>query len=125
MAFWKIQKHIGTFERSGAYTKELNLVSFGNKPAVLDIRAWTEDEAGEKVCCKGLTLTEDGARKLSELLTLYLDTQDERKGEKPRTTLRAIRRDPAPAADPEDREQSNMDKWRAEIGTELEKMYAE
>ena len=124
--FWEIEEHIGTIERSGGYTKELNRVRYGNKPAVLDIRAWTENGSGEKICCKGITLSLEGARKLSEILQTYLETAEEKEEEKPeRPSL--LRRLPnrAAAADPEEDEPDKMEKWREEMGEELEKMYAE
>ena len=116
--FWEIEKHLGTFEQAGSYTKEANLVSYNNKPAVLDLRAWTENDSGEKICCKGFTLSTEGARKLITILQLYLDTQDEREGKKP-PVLHMIRK--TPAADPE----TDIDTWREQMSKEFEEDYAD
>lgn len=107
--FWRIEKHIGTFEQSGSYTKECNLVSFGGKPAVLDLRAWTENEDGEKICCKGLTVTPEGAQKLIDMLQRYLRSLNEEEEETPAVDMRRGR---------------EADLIRLEMEQEIEKMYA-
>lgn len=64
---FNIERHIGIIwrnERTG-WAKELNLVSWNGGPAKYDIREWDPDH--EKMG-RGMTLTEDEARKLVDLL---------------------------------------------------------
>ena len=63
---YEIQKEIGVIsEGSRGWTKELNLVSWNDAAPKYDIRDWSPDH--EKMG-KGVTLTEEEARKLKELL---------------------------------------------------------
>lgn len=63
---FEITKHIGVIsESSRGWTKELNLVSWNNRDPKYDIREW--DPEHEKMG-KGITLTEEEARDLKELL---------------------------------------------------------
>ncbi len=63
---YKIEKEIGVLsEKSGGWRKELNLISWNGKEAKYDIRDWAPDH--EKMG-KGVTLTEEEAKKLKELL---------------------------------------------------------
>ena len=63
---YEIQKEIGVIsEGSRGWTKELNLVSWNGAAPKYDLRDWSPDH--EKMG-KGVTLTEDEARKLKELL---------------------------------------------------------
>lgn len=52
-------------ETAKGWTKELNLISWNGRDPKLDIREWAPDH--EKMG-KGVTLTEDEAKKISELL---------------------------------------------------------
>ncbi|MFA6076274.1 MAG: PC4/YdbC family ssDNA-binding protein [Negativicutes bacterium] len=63
---YEIIENIGTLS-SGAkgWTKELNLVSWNDRPAKYDIREW--DETHEKMG-KGVTLSKDEAIALKKLL---------------------------------------------------------
>lgn len=66
MAFnFKVEEHIATIGLRGEWTLELNRVSYNNKEAKLDIRAWNEDHSKMG---KGITLTDDEAKKLKEAL---------------------------------------------------------
>lgn len=59
---YEIVKEIAVLsENAKGYTKELNLVSFNDRPAKYDIREWSNDH--ERMG-KGVTLTEDEAREL-------------------------------------------------------------
>lgn len=61
-----IIKHIGIFGRSDSgWTKEVNIISWNNKGAKVDIRAWSPDK--DKSSKLG-TMTVAEAMKLGELL---------------------------------------------------------
>lgn len=63
---FKIEEHIGTLSHtSSGWTKELNLVSWGDQAPRFDLRNWAPDH--EKMG-KGLTLTNDEVAKLREIL---------------------------------------------------------
>jgi hypothetical protein len=62
-----IVKHYGVIaEEKGGWKKELNLVSWNGRTPKLDIRDWAP---GHEKMGKGITLTEDEAKKLVEMLT--------------------------------------------------------
>ena len=56
-------------ETAKGWTKELNLISWNGRDPKLDIREWAPDH--EKMG-KGVTLTEDEAKKISELLLKWM-----------------------------------------------------
>ena len=61
-----VVKHIGVVsEGKGGWKKELNMVSWNGRAAKLDLRDWAPDR---KKMGKGVTLTQDEAVKLAELL---------------------------------------------------------
>lgn len=63
-----IEKHIAVLSTSNkGWQKELNMVSWNNRPAKYDIREWSPDH--EKMG-KGITLSEDEMRTLIESLNL-------------------------------------------------------
>ena len=63
---YEITKKIGVLsENAKGWTKELNLVSWNDRPAKLDIREWSPDQ--EKMG-KGITLTEEEGNALKKLL---------------------------------------------------------
>ena len=63
---YEITKEIGVLSESPkGWTKELNLVSWNGKEPKYDLRDWAPDH--EKMG-KGVTLTEEEAKKLKELL---------------------------------------------------------
>jgi hypothetical protein len=66
-----ILKHLGVLseERTG-WKKELNLVSWNGRNPKLDIRDWAP---GHEKMGKGVTLDNDEARTLKELLDLALE----------------------------------------------------
>ncbi len=65
-----IEKEIGVLSESPkAWTKELNLVSWNDAKAKLDIRDWSPAHAKMG---KGITLTQEEAENLYELLGKYL-----------------------------------------------------
>ena len=63
---YEIIETLGVLSESAkGWTKELNLVSWNDKPAKLDIREWAPEH--EKMG-KGVTLTDEEAEKLLEAL---------------------------------------------------------
>ncbi|AIF52867.1 YdbC family protein [Pelosinus sp. UFO1] len=63
---FEITEHIGVLSESAkGWTKELNLVSWNEKPPKYDIREWSPDH--EKMG-KGITLSKEEMAKLKELL---------------------------------------------------------
>lgn len=63
---FKIEKYLGKFgEGKGGWGLELNLVSWGNRPAKYDIRSWDSEH---KQMGKGVTLTIDDLKNLKNLL---------------------------------------------------------
>ena len=64
---YKIEKHLGTVSRSddGKYTTEVNLISYNDAPAKIDIRNWNK-ETGRMY--KGITLTQEEAKILGQIL---------------------------------------------------------
>lgn len=64
---YEIKKHLGTVSRSddGKYTTEVNLISYNDAPAKIDIRNWNK-ETGRMY--KGITLTQEEAKILGQIL---------------------------------------------------------
>ena len=68
----KIMEHIATLSASGDYSRELNVVSFNDRPARLDVRAWRQDGSGSKTPLKGIQLTDNEASALCGALNQYI-----------------------------------------------------
>ena len=66
---FEIMEHIGVLDtydnREQAWTKEVNIVSWNGGPAKIDIRDWSADH--ERMS-RGITLTEEQAKKLTKSL---------------------------------------------------------
>lgn len=64
---YEIKKHYGTVGTSadGKYATEVNLISYNDAPAKVDIRTWNK-ETGKMY--KGITLTSDEAVSLAQIL---------------------------------------------------------
>lgn len=63
---YEIQEEIAAIsEPIGGWQKELNLISWNEKPAKYDIRSWTADHSRMG---KGITLTEDELLELKKIL---------------------------------------------------------
>jgi hypothetical protein len=70
-----IVKHFGVIsEEKGGWKKELNSVSWNGRAPKLDIRDWAP---GHEKMGKGVTLTEEEAAELVELLTAALAKPEE------------------------------------------------
>lgn len=64
---FEIEEHIGVLsEKPNGWKKELNKVSWNDRPAKFDIRDWSPDY--EKMS-KGITLSNDEAELLKEFLS--------------------------------------------------------
>ncbi|MCR4627524.1 MAG: YdbC family protein [Treponema sp.] len=63
---FNIQQNLGTIsEGKGGWKMELNLVSWGERPAKYDIRSWSPDH---QKMGKGITFTKEELAALKELL---------------------------------------------------------
>ena len=63
---FEITEHIGVLsEGSKGWTKEINRVSWNDRDSKIDIREWSPDHTKMG---KGITLTDEEAQKLKELL---------------------------------------------------------
>ena len=68
---FKILKTIATLSDKDNITKEFNLVQYKDlKNPILDIRKW-DNSNNDKKMLKGITLTEDEAKKLKDALNEY------------------------------------------------------
>lgn len=62
---YEITEKIAVLSERGDWTKELNKVSWNDRPAKFDLRDWNQ---GEGKMGKGVTLTEEEAKALLEAL---------------------------------------------------------
>ena len=63
---FEITEHLGTLSESAkGWTKELNKVSFNDRPAKYDLREWDPDH---QKMSKGLTLNDEEMEILSKIL---------------------------------------------------------
>lgn len=64
---FEITKHVADLSEPNAsgWVTELNMVSWGGRPAVYDIRSWNEDHTS---CGKGKTFTVEELEKLKDVL---------------------------------------------------------
>ena len=63
---YNIEKHIAVLSvKKNGWTKELNVISWNDKPAKYDIRDWSEDH--EKMS-KGITLSQEEMNNLLEAM---------------------------------------------------------
>ncbi len=72
----QIVKHIATLSENGNYSRELNLVSFNDRPARLDVRAWKQDGSKGKIPLKGIQLSDNEASTLCDVLKDYIGGND-------------------------------------------------
>ena len=74
---FKILKTIATLSDKDNITKEFNLVQYKDlKNPILDIRKW-DNNNDDKSMLKGITLTDDEARKLKDALNEYYKDKQE------------------------------------------------
>lgn len=62
---FKILQHIFSFGESNGWTKELNIVAWGDRAAKYDIRSWNEDHTK---MAKGITFSREELIQLREVL---------------------------------------------------------
>ena len=62
---WDIKRNLGQISEGGSWTKEVNIISWNDKPAKVDIRSW---DANHKKMSKGITFSKAELKKLKELL---------------------------------------------------------
>lgn len=107
--YWKIVEPIAELTKmSRGYCKEVNKVSISGADPYIDIRKWHISEDGRRTMCRGVSLTDEAAKKLAIELCKYFGltvTADEPK-----------KQDPSPR-------QSELEKWRDELSADLDKMY--
>lgn len=71
---FEITKSIGVLsENAKGWTKELNMVSWNERPAKYDLREWSPDHSRMG---KGITLTEEDIQNLKDLLN-DIDGEDD------------------------------------------------
>lgn len=63
-----VERGIAVISRYGDESKELNLISYGNRPPKYDLRTWKEQPDGGRIMCKGITLTREEAKALKNAL---------------------------------------------------------
>lgn len=68
---WVIVKNLGFLSESSGWKKEVNIISWNDKPPKIDIRSWDEEH---KRMSKGITLNKEELKKLKTLL-LSLDEE--------------------------------------------------
>lgn len=52
-----VERGIAVISRYGDESKELNLISYGNRPPKYDLRTWKEQPDGGRIMLKGITLS--------------------------------------------------------------------
>lgn len=62
---YEITEKIAVLSEKGGWTKELNMVSWNERPAKYDIRDWNHEEGKMR---KGITLSDEEAKILKEAL---------------------------------------------------------
>ena len=62
---YEIVENLGTVDTDTAMRLELNLVKWGNRKPILDLRKWNEDHSSMS---KGFTLTKDEVEALRDML---------------------------------------------------------
>lgn len=66
---YEIEEYLSVLSTNDkGWTKEINLISWNDRPAKFDIRDWSADKSKMS---KGITLTEEEAKNLCKVLYLY------------------------------------------------------
>lgn len=66
---YEIVEKVATLSEKNGWTKELNIVKYGESNPVWDIRSWCVSEDGlDRKMSKGVTLKPDEMKKLAEAL---------------------------------------------------------
>lgn len=72
---YEIKKRIGSLGENS--DKQLNIIAWNGRESKIDIRAFFTDKEGNERCGKGISLTNDEAKKLVDLLNDYLNDEDD------------------------------------------------
>ena len=73
---YEVTQELGNLNENG--TVRLNVASWNGRPAKIDIRNfWKDKETGEMKPGKGISLTNDEAKVLVDLLTEYMAEDDD------------------------------------------------
>lgn len=67
---YAVKKQLAVLSKAGDTSKEVNLVSYNDAPAKLDIRSWKRWDGGEQVL-KGITLNAEEVDALKEALAKF------------------------------------------------------
>lgn len=65
---FEIIESYGTFSEKGDYTKEVNLIRYGDREPVVDIRNWTNID-GDKKMGKGITISKAEFEEFQKLIS--------------------------------------------------------
>lgn len=68
---WEMKKSLGVLSESNGWKKEVNIISWNDKPPKIDIRSWDSEH---KRMSKGITLNKEEVKRLKDLL-LSLDLE--------------------------------------------------
>lgn len=67
----EIIKHLGVLNQN-RWPIEVNLVSWNGRPPKIDIRPWEPGDDEDRKCGKGISLTNEEAKALQEILADYI-----------------------------------------------------
>lgn len=67
---YEITERIAILSESGKWTKELNMVSWNNRPPKYDLRSWNH---GEGKIGRGITLTFEEIKNLKEVFDAIIE----------------------------------------------------
>ena len=71
---YEVKNTLGTLGENSKY--QLRVVAWNGKEAKLDIRQWYEKD-GKEMCNKGISLTNEEAKELVNLLNDYLNDEED------------------------------------------------
>ena len=71
---YRVVKEVATISDFGGETKELNLISYNDKPPKYDLRTW-KSEGGNRIMCRGITLHKEEAKRLRDALIKELEEE--------------------------------------------------
>ena len=62
---YEIVKQLAVLQEKDGYTKEVNLIKYGDLPVCLDIRKWNRND---NTMQKGITITKEEFKKFKEII---------------------------------------------------------
>lgn len=66
---YEVIRHIGTISEKNSYTKEVNIISWGGRAPVCDIRSFRVGNDSNKYPLKGISMSREDLVALKELLS--------------------------------------------------------